>query len=80
MNTSKLSILIEEAKRKTIHICGISIPILYYFLQSLDFVDFSRWLVGSNFVTVIAPEYREFTIENFAKRRDCCYWHLDVMP
>ncbi len=25
--------LIEEAKRKTIHICGIAIPVLYYFLQ-----------------------------------------------
>lgn len=25
-------------------------------------------LVGRNFVTVIAPEYREFTIENFRKR------------
>ncbi len=25
--------LIEEAKRKTIHICGVAIPVLYYFLQ-----------------------------------------------
>jgi len=31
MDTSRLSILKEEAKRKTIHICGVAIPVLYYF-------------------------------------------------
>lgn len=30
---SKSSVLREEAKRKTIHICGIAIPVLYLFLQ-----------------------------------------------
>ncbi len=29
---SKLSALREEAKRKTVHICGIAIPVLYLFL------------------------------------------------
>ncbi|NMX22245.1 hypothetical protein C5S30_07505 [ANME-1 cluster archaeon GoMg4] len=29
---SKLSALREEAKRKTIHICGVAIPVLYLFL------------------------------------------------
>ncbi len=33
MPTSKSSVLREEAKRKTIHICGIAIPVLYLFLQ-----------------------------------------------
>lgn len=32
MNPSKLTILREEAKRKTIHICGVAIPVLYFFL------------------------------------------------
>ncbi len=32
MPNSKLSALREEAKRKTIHICGVAIPVLYYFL------------------------------------------------
>lgn len=33
MSTSRSSVLREEAKRKTIHICGITIPVLYLFLQ-----------------------------------------------
>ncbi len=33
MSTSKSRVLREEAKRKTIHICGIAIPVLYLFLQ-----------------------------------------------
>ena len=33
MSISKTSILIEEAKRKAIHICGAAIPVLYLFLQ-----------------------------------------------
>ena len=33
MSTAKLSVLREEAKRKTIHLCGIAIPVLYLFLQ-----------------------------------------------
>ncbi len=33
MPTSKSSVLREEAKRKTIHICGIAIPVLYLFVQ-----------------------------------------------
>ena len=33
MPTAKLSILKEEAKRKTIHICGAVIPVLYLFVS-----------------------------------------------
>lgn len=33
MSTSKSRVLRKEAKRKTIHICGIAIPVLYLFLQ-----------------------------------------------
>ena len=33
MPTSESSVLKEEAKRKTIHICGVAIPVLYLFLQ-----------------------------------------------
>jgi len=33
MQGSKARIFKEEAKRKTIHICGIAIPVLYLFLQ-----------------------------------------------
>ena len=32
MPNSKLSALREEAKRKTVHICGVAIPVLYLFL------------------------------------------------
>lgn len=37
MPTSESSVLKEEAKRKTIHICGVAIPVLYLFLQK-DFI------------------------------------------
>jgi len=33
MPSPKLSVLREEAKRKTIHSCGIAIPVVYLFLQ-----------------------------------------------
>lgn len=33
MPSARSSILIEEAKRKAIHICGAAIPVLYLFLQ-----------------------------------------------
>ncbi|MHC1610202.1 MAG: hypothetical protein ACXQTW_01130 [Candidatus Methanospirareceae archaeon] len=32
MSASRSSLLREEAKRKTIHICGVAIPLLYHFL------------------------------------------------
>jgi len=38
--------------------------------KGMEMLGYARdELVGSNFVTVIAPEYREATIENFMKRR-----------
>jgi len=33
MSLTKSSVLIEEAKRKTVHICGVAIPLLYLVLQ-----------------------------------------------
>ncbi|MFZ2070575.1 MAG: PAS domain S-box protein [Halobacteriota archaeon] len=37
--------------------------------KGMEMLGYSREeLVGSNFVKVIAPEFREFTIENFKKR------------
>jgi len=33
MPISKSRVLVEEVKRKTIHICGVAIPVLYLFLQ-----------------------------------------------
>lgn len=48
MNPSKLTILREEAKRKTIHTCGVAIPVFYFFfpkhLVVLGFV-FSSFVI-----------------------------------
>lgn len=33
MPISRLRVLREETKRKTMHVCGVAIPLLYFFLQ-----------------------------------------------
>jgi dolichol kinase len=49
----KSSILKEEAKRKTIHICGVAIPVLYLFLSK----EVILFAFGLAFIVIFVSEW-----------------------